>query len=104
MIVGTANVSGVNIRTQPKVVSGNIVGLLKYNSSFTGSVLVNETETRQWIKLLTIDGGSVGQNYIAAWCVDYKEVADVPVGDDPIVSGTLTLASGKIVKMVVVND
>lgn len=103
MIVGTSYQS-VNIRNQPKVVVGNEVGLLKDGDKFTGSELVSETSTRKWINLSTVNGVPfIG--YVASWVVNYDEIPNSPVPvDDPIVSGTLTLASGKIVKMVVVND
>ena len=103
MIVGTSYQS-VNVRSQPKVATGNEVGMLRNGDKFTGSALVSETSTRSWIKLLSINGIAFS-GYAAAWVVNYDEIPDSPAPvDDPIVSGTLILASGKIVKMVVVND
>jgi len=105
MINGKATRGDVNIRNQPKVVSGSITGLLVSGSNFKGTELVNETATRLWIKLSEVDGiPKVG--FVAAWCVSYVEdAAPVPPPvDDPIVSGELTLASGAKVRMVVVND
>lgn len=103
MINGKAT-KDVNLRSQPKVADGNVVGLLKSGDVFTGAELVSETTTRKWIRLLTVNGGSVRERYVAAWVVDYEDKPDTPpVADDPIVGGVLTLASGETVKMVVVK-
>jgi hypothetical protein len=62
------NVTGnVNIRSTPDASgTGNIVGVIFANQSFTGSEYVKDTLGKNWIKLLTVNGIQTS-GYIAGY-------------------------------------
>lgn len=89
-----------NVRSVPKVITGNIVGKLYNGNVFTGSSIVVGSEN--WIKLGTVNGSAVqGDQYVAAWVVN-SEPVDVtpPAEDDEIVGATVVYASGKTVPLI----
>lgn len=74
MIQGTTT-QGINVRSTPQVISGNIVKAITSGVSFEGE-LVAGLDGKQWIKLSKLAGAVVVNMFIASWVVNYTVVTD----------------------------